>query len=104
MKRSLILLACLCTFSSSSIAQEGSFTSADYLSIADTQQEIYLQRMLNGNKSTYGACTEGMTIQQINQAFTNWVNLNPQYLQNALFTSFTAALIDFCTAKNIRIR
>ena len=104
MKRSLILLVCLASLSVHSNAQDEGFSAADYLTIPDAQQEIYVRRMLNGNKKAYGACTEGMTIQQANQAFTDWVNHNPQYLQYSLFTSFTAALIDFCTAKNIPIQ
>lgn len=104
MKRSFILLAFFALLSTNIQAQEDGFTAADYLTISDAQQEIYVRRLLNGNKNTYGACTEGMTVQQVNDAFTDWVNHNPQYLQNSMFTSFTAALIDFCTAKNITIR
>jgi hypothetical protein len=104
MKRSLILLACLASLSFHSHAQDEGFSAADYLTIPDAQQEIYVRRMLNGNKKTYGACTEGMTVQQVSQAFTDWVNHNPQYLQGSLFSSFTAALIDFCAAKNIPIQ
>lgn len=104
MKRSLILLACLASLSFPSQAQDEGFSSADYLTITDAQQEIYVRRMLNGNKRTYGVCTEGMSITEVTHAFTDWVNHNPQYLQGSLFSSFTAALIDFCAAKNIQIK
>lgn len=104
MKRFFILLVCFAALTTNTQAQEDGFSAAHYLTISDAQQEIYLRRMLNGNKSTYGTCTEGMTVAQVNQAFTDWVNHNPQYLQNSLFSSFTSALIDFCRAKNIQIR
>ena len=104
MKRLLILLAGLASLSIESNAQQAGFTSADYLMISDAQQQIYLQRMLNANEHTYGVCTEGLSTQQINHNFTNWIRQNPQYLQRTLLSSFSAALIDFCNAKNISIR
>ncbi len=104
MKRTLPLLLLLSSLSFQSYAQDEGFSTGDFLTITDAQQDVYVRRMLKGNRKTYGICTEGMTIQQVRNSFTDWVNHNPQYLQYSLFSSFTAALIDFCAAENIQIK
>jgi len=104
MLRCVLVAISFIAVSMSCVAQEEGFTSADYLTITTVQQEIYVRRMLNGNDQTYGVCTEGKTVQEINQIFTNWVIHNPQYLGRTLFSSFTAALIDICHSKNVKIK
>ncbi|MGV0954630.1 MAG: hypothetical protein ACOYBR_09985 [Fluviibacter sp.] len=104
MLRSALIATTFLIVSISCLAQEEGFTSADYLTITTVQQEIYVRRMLNGNDQVYGVCTEGKSVQEITQIFTNWVVHNPQYLGRTLFSSFTAALMDICHAKNVKIK
>ena len=96
-----LLFTCLLfSISLNSIAaRPGSLTAGSYFGLGSVQQKIHIERFMNANESIVDECVPGMTVDDFQKYFNNWLNENPGIFSRTVQLAFTSAVVEKCEKK-----
>ena len=95
-----VFICLLFSISLNSIAaQPGSLTAGSYFGLGSVQQKIHLEQFMKANESIVDECVPGMTVDDFQKYFNNWLKENPGIFSRTLQLAFTSAVVEKCVKK-----